>query len=97
MPAYLIIKNMTTKKDRKHSGRKTICSQDNDYPIQETKWDDWSDYRDGFRGSQDKSLIRKRGLGYRGFFGAYLEPKIKRNNQKLKRHYKIRKVRRKIK
>jgi|SRR3989338_276581 len=81
---------MIAKKDRRHSGRKTICSQDNDYPFQETFWDDWSDYRDGFRGSRDKTLIRKRGIGYGKSFGKNLDHKIKSNNLKLKRYSKIR-------
>ncbi|MDP2925860.1 MAG: hypothetical protein Q8N99_05805 [Nanoarchaeota archaeon] len=84
---------MITKKDRRHSGRKTICSQDNGYPYQETKWDNWSDYRDGFRGSKDKTLIRKRGIGYGSSFGKNLDSKIKRNNLKLKKYYKIRMAR----
>ena len=88
---------MTTKKDRRHSGRKTICSQDNDYPIEETKWDDWSDYRDGFRGSRDRTLIRKVGLSYGKRIGKNLDPDIKKNNKKLKKYYRIRKARRKIK
>ena len=86
---------MTTKKDRRHSGRKTVCNQDNDYPIEETKWDDWSDYRDGFRGSRDKTIIRKTGMGYCKRMGKNLDPKIKENNKKLKRYYIIRKARRK--
>jgi hypothetical protein len=86
---------MTTKKDRKHSGRKTYFVKDDDYPYQETKWDDWSDYRDGFRGSRDKTLIRKRGIGYGKLFGKNLDPKIKENNKKLKKCAKIRMARKK--
>ena len=37
----------------------SACNKDNDYPFEQTFWDDWCDYRDGFRGSQDKSLISK--------------------------------------
>jgi hypothetical protein len=43
-------------KDRRHSGRITICYDDGEYPIQETFWDDWSSHRDGMR---DKSKMHK--------------------------------------
>ena len=83
---------MVTKKDRRHSGRKVIViPHPEDNPCEKTYWDDWSNYRDGFRGSRDKTLIRKRGPGY----GRYpkLNPEIARINEKLKKHAKIRKAR----
>ena len=43
---------MTTQKDRKHSGRKTIYVDDEEYPYQQTYWDDWDDYRDGMRNKE---------------------------------------------
>lgn len=88
---------MKTKKDRRHSGIKSIFIKDNDYPYQETFWDDWNDYRDGFRGSRDKTLIKKAGRGYGKRMGKNLDPKIKTNNKKLKRYYKIREARKKFK
>lgn len=81
---------MAIKKDRKHSGRKTICIQDKDYPFEQAFWDDWNDYRDGFRGSRDKTLIRKKGLGYDKKMGKNLDSIINANNKKLKRYFKIR-------
>lgn len=84
---------MLTKKDRRHSGRKTIHVNDKDYPYQETFWDDWNDYRDGFRGSRDRSLIKLKEGSYCKNLGKNLDPKIKPNNFKLKRYYLIRKVR----
>ena len=44
---------MTTQKDRKHSGRKTIYVDDEEYPYQQTYWDDWNDYRDGMRDKEE--------------------------------------------
>jgi hypothetical protein len=82
---------MKSKKDRKHSGRRTIYIKDKDYPYQETFWDDWIDCRDGFRGSNDKTIIRKSGQGYGR---TQLEPEIKISNKKLKRYAQIRKARR---
>lgn len=83
---------MVTKKDRRHSGRKVIViPHPEKYPYENTYWDDWSDYRDGFRGSRDKTLIRKRGPGY----GRYkkFDPEVARINEKLKRYAQIRKAR----
>jgi hypothetical protein len=52
---------MITQKDRKHSGRKTICVKDNEYPYQQTYWDDWNDYRDGMRNKKkDKPKVKNR-------------------------------------
>ncbi|MBU2539921.1 hypothetical protein KJ786_02070 [Patescibacteria group bacterium] len=81
---------MKTKKDRKHSGRKTIFVSDDNYPFQETFWDDWNDYRDGFRGSKDRTLIRKSGQGYGK---KKLEPEVDKSNKKLRKYAKIRKER----
>lgn len=36
-------------KTRRHSGRKEVFVDDEDYPYQEVFYDDWNDYRDGFR------------------------------------------------
>ena len=38
-----------TRKDRKHSGRIEVYSEDEDYPTQFTYYDDWTNYRDGLR------------------------------------------------
>jgi hypothetical protein len=43
-------------KDRRHSGRKTICYNDEEYVIQFDCYDDWKNYRDSQR---DKSKIVK--------------------------------------
>ena len=40
---------MLTKKDRRHSGRKTTYSEADGYVTQITSYDDWTNYRDGFR------------------------------------------------
>jgi len=41
---------MATKKDRRHSGRKTTKIYDPvNEPYERTYWDDWIDWRDGFR------------------------------------------------
>ncbi|MFA5857409.1 MAG: hypothetical protein WC867_08665 [Candidatus Pacearchaeota archaeon] len=84
---------LISKKDRRHSGRRTYFINDNDYPYLETKWDDWRDYRDSFRGNNDRTLIKKSALGY-GRINK--EPKIDKNNKKLKRYYKIRKTRKRL-
>jgi hypothetical protein len=42
-------KKMVHTKDRRESGRIHIYYDDEDYPTQETYWDDWTDYRDGMR------------------------------------------------
>jgi len=81
------------KKDKRHSGRKTVFIQDDNYPFQETFWDDWIDYRDGFRGNKDRTLIRAKGPGYGK--RTINNQELKRNNNKLKKHYKIRKIKKK--
>jgi hypothetical protein len=53
---------VTTKKDRRHSGRKTISSPDPDYPTQFDTYDDWKNYRDGQRAKhkrEEKKKIKK--------------------------------------
>jgi hypothetical protein len=42
-------------KTRRHSGRKEIYCDDEDYPTQLVYYDDWLNYRDGFR---DKKNIK---------------------------------------
>lgn len=41
-------------KTRKHSGRVEIYVDDEDYPYQEVFWNDWNEYRDGFRDNIEK-------------------------------------------
>ena len=38
-----------SSKLRRESGRIHIYVDDENYPFQETYWDDWIEYRDGFR------------------------------------------------
>ena len=84
------------KKDRRHSGR--VYPQLNGFPIKELFeqglehqefYDDWSNYKDGFRYNGDRSQIRNPNMM------TWKEGEdLKRQNQKLLKHAKIRKVRR---
>lgn len=50
---------MVTKKDRRHSGRvidTTYTEEESPYAAQ--YWDEWVDYRDGYRHSKDRTLIK---------------------------------------
>lgn len=80
-------------KDRRHSGRVSTCStipakkdlllQDPSL-IPEEFWDDWIDYRDGFRGYPDKTKIQSSEMA----FADYLQ--VKRWNRKNKKMLKRR-------
>jgi hypothetical protein len=83
-------------KDRRHSGRvtpscygtrKEILIEEGIEPLD--FWDDWKDYRDGFRGCNDRKLLRSRYM-----CGAkYLN--VSRWNRKIKRLIAIRKAKKK--
>lgn len=86
-----------TQKLRRHSGRVTPriifggsskaeiienCLEPKEY------WDDWQDYRDGFRGYNDKKMIRSPFMRFAKGFN------VKRWNKKLKNLVLRRKMRR---
>ena len=78
-----------TKKDRRHSGRFVIYSDDEDYPILFEYWNDWADYRDSMR---DKSNIRKNlypRIWWRNEEGYW---NLRKLNLKLRKHEKIRRM-----
>lgn len=83
----ILTNNKITKKDRRHSGRKTIFI-DGEYPFMETFYDDWFDYRDGFRDSSDsKKLIKEKS----GFW--YISNKERKElNNKIKKLLQIKKL-----
>jgi hypothetical protein len=77
---------MVNKKDRRHSGRIiSVIYNPKDNPYEETYWNDWIDYRDGFRFNSDKSLIRNKNASYSGCFN------IDKYNKKNKKMLIIRK------
>jgi len=45
---------MLTKKDRRHSGRKTVYSESDGYVTLIESYDDWVNYRDGMRNHRCK-------------------------------------------
>lgn len=67
------------QKNRRHSGRRyTKIYHPEETPLEEEKWDDWVDYRDGQRDvGNDKSKICKKDC---------------KHNKKLKKKEKVRKV-----
>ncbi len=86
---------MVTKKDRRHDGwvsprlvkgAKVKDAIDNALEPQDY-WDDWEDYRDGFRHNKDRKLLRSRFAG----FAKYVD--VERWNKKLKRLIFRRKMR----
>ncbi len=74
------------KKLRRHSGRVTprlVKGAKKEILIEEglepqDYWDDWKDYRDGFRGSRDRKLLRSEYASLSRYFD------LKRWNKKLK-------------
>lgn len=84
------------RKERRHSGRKyPYCSYPNwlleeNGIILDWYWDDWVDYRDGFRDCRDKNKLRKQGRSY------WMErEEVIRWNDKIKKQIKIRKAKKK--
>ncbi|MCK9370000.1 hypothetical protein M0R04_08865 [Candidatus Dojkabacteria bacterium] len=80
-------------KDRRHSGRTVVYSDDEDYPIQIEYYDDWSNYRDSQRDiNGDDTRIKKyrRRSGWRFDFCKSVEA----NNKKIKRMEEIKNIRR---
>ena len=74
------------QKLRRHSGRVTprlakgmtmkVLIEEGLEP--QTYWDDWKDYRDGFRGSDDRKMLRNENMRLSEYFD------VKRWNKKLK-------------
>lgn len=78
---------MGTKKVRRESGRETP-DLTLDIPVKiavqlclepQPQWNDWNDYRDGFRGSGDKTLIGDN-IGY----GHHMTPQTISNKKRIK-------------
>ena len=88
-----------SKRIKKRIGRKIdIPTEKIDYPYQKEYWNDWEDYRDGFRGHGDKSRIHKFRVPYhRGYSVFHVKGSewFSKINRKLKRLTKIRKARKK--
>lgn len=70
-----------TRKDRRHSGRKTLFI-DGEYPYMETFWDDWVDWRDGLRDINRRYYWE---LTKEGKHGNILTWKMKKNKNVRKR------------
>ncbi len=78
---------MINKKVRRHSGRRRgriVYGFNKRYLIEQgleplEYWDDWSDYRDGLRGSDDRKLLRHSHM----IFGEHFN--VDRWNSKLKK------------
>ena len=49
-----------SSKARRHSGRKEVYIDDEDYPYQETFYDDWLNYRDGNRASWEEGYLERK-------------------------------------
>lgn len=79
-------------KDRRHSGHKMVYAEDEEYATQFDTYDDWRNHRDGQR---DKSKIKKN--IYPGMFWKDEEMywHLRKEIEKLKRHEKIRRIRKK--
>ena len=81
------------QKLRRHSGRytprfkgkKEILIEEGIEP--QTYWDDWKDYRDGFRAGKDRKMLRNEHSRLSGYFD------VKKWNNKLKRLILRRKAR----
>lgn len=87
---------MKTSKDRKNSGRKTTkIMHPETLPYEETKWDDWDDYRDSFRElGRDKTKITPISALQKDYkYRAYKSTNVIEMNEKNKRLVKIRKAR----
>ncbi len=90
-----------TLKKRRHSGRITprfaikgkYSELIADALEPQEFWDDWMDYRDGFRGDNDRKHIRK--IPINSFKGRIFD--VKRWNNKLKKLNKIREAKKKRK
>lgn len=78
---------MLTKKDRRHSGRKTVYAEDEEYATQVDEYDDWENYRDGFRHNKDRSFLRSEQMFCMN------KEELRQSNQKLKKQILVRKAR----
>jgi hypothetical protein len=89
---------MITKKTRRHNGWKipdlTIKEKKsniiNDGLDPQAYWDNWREYRDGYRniGDDRSKLLKKRKIKY-----AYNKDKAIKTYHKIRKHIKIRRVR----
>jgi hypothetical protein len=80
-------------KDRRHSGRIEVFSDDEDYPTQFVFWDNWTDFRDGFRNIH-KDLTRIKKYNRKGtWFRADFTEAVQSNNKKIKRLERIKRAR----
>ena len=78
---------MARTKDRRNSGRWTPTIYDpKEEPYETVYWDDWNDWRDGFRFPNDNSQLRS----LHTWWSERLE--IKKYNEKLKKLFKRRKA-----
>ena len=77
--------NKPNSKIRRHSGRTTAKIYDPvEVPYEWVYWDDWNDYRDGFRHPDDKTQLRS----LHCWWSESLE--IKKYNEKLRKLIKRR-------
>jgi hypothetical protein len=74
-----------TKKDRRHSGRKTVSSKEGDI----TYWDDWNDIRDGLRNPKDNTKLRNKNTKFLWFYDIF---DIRKFNKKIKKLLLRRKI-----
>ncbi len=89
-----------SQKLRRHSGRFTPKFSDKgkyselieDGLEPQECWDDWIDYRDGFRANNDRKHLRK--ISKNNFIAKYFD--VDKWNQKLKKLIERRKIRKQI-
>jgi len=77
----------SSTKVRRHCGRKRVCFNDEEFPIEFDYWDDWEDSRDGFRDGSDMKKIIKRKNGFWNFCWEereVLNNKLKKINERRK-------------
>lgn len=85
------------KKDKRNKGREEARllgknSIDIEEAIEPTMyWDDWADYRDGFRNGKDRTHL------YKGVPMCYDKEKINKINNKIKNQIRIRKLKKRLK
>jgi hypothetical protein len=84
------------KRDKRHSGRTiTKIYHPDIYPFEETKYDDWDNYRDGYRQlGRDKTKITPISNVQKDYkYRVYKSTDIVEANKKNKRAVKIRRTR----
>lgn len=79
---------MVTAKDRRHSGRKEIFCDDEDYPTQICEYDEWNSYKDGQRdkSTQIKNITPKEFSTEEEYWNH------RKNRDKIRKKEKIRKI-----